>query len=951
MLHVACATVYLTMAVLVVARRPGAGLNWACGALILCFCAWSACLAVSHHPSTSPPTAELFYDLGSVAWGSFASLTVLFIAVFWRFRHLRARWFWAALVIPPAVVIHAQWTGKLAAAYPSYPWGHGFLWRDSPSATFYIAYYVLYMVGGLGALLVGSFASGPPVRRRQARIIVLSAVLPLLAGSLTDVWLPRSGVHGIPNMAPDFTVVWVLGLVYAIVRYRMLELTPAVAADRVVAIMPDALFLLQPEGRIAWANPAAAALLGRPEAALREMFIADAFQIPSPSVPARQALLRSGRRDLGVRRKDGAELAVSLSVAEIRGGLGELAGWVAVASDVTARNQAEIELRQARDTLESRVMERTLELQQVNRRLVGEISERQRSEEHYRLLIESMQEGLWVLDPEDRTTLVNPRLASILGCAPLELVGRELVDFLDEASRAACVEALRDARRGQAGQGDWQLRAWAGPGNGNGNGNGTGTGTTERRRISAIVQLSPLFDGGGYLGAVLTVMDVTERESMRAQLSRAERLASMGLLAAGVGHEINNPLTFVIGNLEEIVRMTGTEARDVPVGREAARRLAEEALAGTFRVREIVKELRRFSRADTHQVSPIDVHEAIEDAIKLAHNEIRSRARLVRELDATVPLAMANRMGLSQVVLNLLLNAGQAIGEGHPDRNEICIRTALAGERVSISVRDTGSGIRPEDLDKIFDPFFSTKPESEGQGLGLAICHELVAAAGGQILVTSTVGQGTEFVISLRASRARAEAAVGALAEPVPGPPSLASMSVSASMSAPTPVRTPVRTPAPAPSDVLPRALIVDDEDLVRRVLRRQLEGVFRVDDVASAERALALLASDPGYDVIFCDMMMPGMSGMAFAAWISEHVPDLARRIVLMTGGAFTVEAERYLEHAANPVLEKPFQTAQVRHLARDLLVRLGRRTARPGAIPGSEEMTPPTTPDAISE
>jgi CheY-like chemotaxis protein len=404
----------------------------------------------------------------------------------------------------------------------------------------------------------------------------------------------------------------------------------------------------------------------------------------------------------------------------------------------------------------------------------------------------------------------------------------------------------------------------------------------------------------------------------------------MGLLAAGVGHEINNPLTFVIGNLEEIVRQAGApSARPGVAPSGGVAKLAEEALAGTFRVREIVKELRRFSRAETHAISAVDVHEAIEDAIKLAHNELRFRARLVRQFDLGSPLAMANRTGLSQVVLNLLLNAGHAIGEGHPDANEIRIRTARVGDGVSITVSDTGSGISPEHLGRIFDPFFSTKPESEGQGLGLAICHEIVATAGGNIQVTSALGRGTEFVISLRAGQAPA---LEGPASTQPGPAATA-----------PPAPRPVSPPGQAlvgPGDDRPRALIVDDEDLVRRVLRRQLDGAFRVEDVASAQGARALLATDPAYDLVFCDMMMPGMSGMALADWIAAHAPALRGRLVFMTGGAFTVEAQRYLAQAANPVLEKPFQAVQVLQVARELLARLGTWSGR-RREPGAGETT----------
>jgi PAS domain S-box-containing protein len=884
MLHVACACVYLTMAVLVIARRPREPLNRACGALILCFFHWSACLAVSHHPDASRATAQLFYSIGSLAWGSFASLTVLFIAVFWRPTLLRWPWFWVALVLPPIIVIEAQWTGRLATAYPLFPWGHGFVWRDSLQTNFFIAHYAIYMVGALALLLVASFSAGtPPVRRVQARIIVFSAILPLVAGSLTDVELPRAGAFVVPNMAPDFTIIWVFGLVYAIVKYRMLELTPAVAADRVVETMSDALFLVQPDGCIAWANPAAVGLFGYAITELRGQSISHFLDEDRGGEP----LLRSGRHDLAVRRKDGHRLEIVLSMAEIRGGLAELAGWVCVATDVTARSLAEAELRRAHDTLESRVVERTEELQRLNIRLVSEIGERKRSEDHYRLLIESMHEGLWVLDQDDRTTLVNSCLGTILDFSPAELLGRPLLDFVGEASTALCRETLRNAHRGQAGQGDWQLSGRDG------------------KTRNTIVQLSPLRgEAGAYLGCVVTVMDVTERESMRAQLSRAERLASMGLMAAGVGHEINNPLTYVIGNLEEIARTVEQHPAGLIAAIPPVAALAREALKGTYRVREIVKELRRFSRAENHHGPAIDAHDAIEEAIKVAQAEIRPRARLVRKFAPRLPAVEANRTGLSQVMLNLLLNAAQSIVEGAPEENEIRVQTWHDGDGVSIQVSDTGTGIRPEHLDKIFDPFFSTKQASDGQGLGLAISHEIIAAAGGRLSVKSRLGAGTEFVITLRE---------GILADGAVPLPLLVDTSLGAA-----------NNPASPAAVAQARILIIDDEDLIRRVLIRQLERYFRVVDVASAEQAKELLTADPHFDLLFCDMMMPGMSGMALADWIHSRAPTLTQRIIFMTGGAFTRHAETYLASAANPVLEKPFQAGQVLKVARETLGRL---------------------------
>jgi PAS domain S-box-containing protein len=906
LLHILCGSVYLAMAVLVVARRPRETLNRICGVLILCFALWCATLAVCHYPHVSKPTARLFYNLGSFAWGSFASLAVLFLAAFWRPSLLRSKAFVAALVLPALVIIHAQWTGRLAADYVQRPWGYAFVWQNSLQANFFTGYYSLYMLVSLGLLLVGARREKAPVRRRQARIIVTSALLPLAMGSLTDVWLPRAGIHIVPNMAPDFTLIWVLGLVYAIVRYRMLELSPRVAADRVVETMSDALFLVDAQGRIAWPNPAASRLFGQSLDDLRRMTLTD---LMGRSLPFGEPRQDPGRRDVTVKHKDGTELVVNLSMSEIRGGLGELVGWVCLATDITSRKRVETELRQARDALESRVAERTRELQQANGLLRSEITERKRSEDGYRLLIESMHEGLWVLDGEDRTTLVNSRLGHILGLEPGEIVGRFISDFADERSVVACNEALQRAHAGVAGQGDWHLRHKDG------------------RRLSTIVQVSPLrSEGGGYRGCVLTVMDVTEREGMQAQLARAERLASLGLLAAGVGHEINNPLTYVILNLEEIAAVTARRAADPALADLAG--LSAEALEGARRVQEIVKDLRRFSRSEPRPVAAIDVHDALEDAIRLGRNEVRFRARLVRQFGAELPRVMANLGSLSQVFLNLIVNAAHAIDEGQASRNEIRIRTWSSGNEVMVELADTGKGIAAEDVGRIFDPFFSTKEVSDGLGLGLAICHETIASLGGRILVDSRVGQGSRFLVALKiaapagAAAATAEvAAAPQTATATPPSPAPAPASVHAP-SLDTATATATTANAAAPAEDRARILVVDDEDLVRRTMERLLAKHFRVVTATSGVHARQLIEEDAtGFDLVFCDLMMPEMSGMALADWVAARVPELSARLVFMTGGVFTVQGQRFLANAPNPTLEKPFRPEEVIDLARQTL------------------------------
>ena len=902
LLHLTCAGLFLALSVLVVARRPAATLNRTCGLLIFSFAFWSACLSVSHYPQVSKETAARFYTIGSFAWGSFASLAALFMAAFWRASVLRSKAFILGLCLPPIACVYAQATGHMAADYLARPWGYSYVWRDGPAAALFSLYYAVFLVGGLGVLLAGAYKDSSRVKRRQAWIIVLSAAPPLMLGSLTDVVLPRAGIYAWPNMAPDFTLIWVAGLVYAIVRYRMLELRPAVAADRVLDALSDAVFLIDNEGHIVWPNPAAVTLFRRSPDELRRMTTSDLLG----SAPAGTT---SVRHELTIHRQGAEDVEVAYATMPIRGDLDELIGWVGVATDVTARKRHETALRQARDALETRVAERTGELQAVNRRLLTEIAERKRSEEHYRLLIESMHEGVLVLDGDDKAVMVNSRLGQILGCVPTALLGKPLLTLVDGQSTAACTDALARAHAGTAAEGDWRFRREDG------------------RVLSAIVQLSPLRgDGDQGRGCVLTVMDVTERETMQAQLVRAQRLASLGMLAAGVGHEINNPLTYVSLNLEQIGQLAAAGPPGDPQRDEVAL-LAREALEGTKRVQDIVKDLRRFSRGETRPLTAIDVHEALDDAIRLAHHEVRFRARLLRGYGAGVPRVLANAGSLSQVFLNLIVNAAHAIPEGHMANNEIRIRTWSGAQEVMIELADTGKGIPPEDMERLFDPFFSTKQANDGLGLGLAICHETIASLGGRIFVGSQVGQGSRFLIALKPAGDDALArepdddlaANGGVAPPSRPAPA-----------APTvPDTTVARDAGDAPARSRARILIVDDEDLVRRTIKRILERHFDVSDVASGEEARGLLAQDPGFDLVLCDLMMPGLSGMGLADWVAVNAPRMAPRMVFMTGGAFTREAEQFLKRIGNPTLEKPFDSGRVLEIARQTLERLGTTAA----------------------
>jgi signal transduction histidine kinase len=248
--------------------------------------------------------------------------------------------------------------------------------------------------------------------------------------------------------------------------------------------------------------------------------------------------------------------------------------------------------------------------------------------------------------------------------------------------------------------------------------------------------------------------DVTERIHVQRNLMVADRMASIGMLAAGVAHEINNPLAAVTGNLELAARDIAALALE-PGDPLALERLAAglaDAREAADRVRDIVRDLNVFSRAGDDGSGPVDVHRVLDSSLRLARNVIRNRARVVREY-GDVPPVLANESRLGQVFLNLLVNAAQAMPDGRPEANEIRLRTHTEPGWVVVEVVDTGRGMSADVQQRLFRPFFTTKPAGVGTGLGLAICHQIVNAVHGTIAVHSELGRGTTFRVRLPTGR------------------------------------------------------------------------------------------------------------------------------------------------------------------------------------------------------
>ncbi len=516
----------------------------------------------------------------------------------------------------------------------------------------------------------------------------------------------------------------------------------------------------------------------------------------------------------------------------------------------------------------------------------------QERERWFSTTLRSIADAVVMVDLAGKITFMNPAAEALTGQKGVDAIGKHARDVLrlNDAhavplEEAPLATALREKRSIELQEASLLNVA-----------------TGAQRLISD--SASPVIDGGETLGAVMVFRDVTEKKKLQKQLEVVDRLTSLGTMAAGVAHEINNPLAVVVTNAEFIAEELANHRAELGDGasQAAGRRMDGIAQAlsdlkeAASRIGGIVSNLRTFSRPAQRGVGVVDVARCIDWAIRTTSHEFHHRARLVTRLQE-VPAVSADEGRLGQVFINLLVNAAHSITPGNADRNEVAISTWTDDKGwLNVEVTDTGSGIAEELLPRIFEPFFTTKAVGEGSGLGLSISHGIVTSLGGDLRVESEPGRGTKFLVLLP-----------------PAPPGKAES----------------QGAAPGPSSQLRgRILVVDDDAMVLRVIRRILQdhGVVCME---SAQAALALIERGERFDVIFSDVMMPTMTGVEFYEALLARDPELAERVVFLSGGAITAKVDDFLRTVPNLRVEKPFSVSHFRQMIQKLLAASGRAPA----------------------
>ncbi|HSB53313.1 MAG TPA: ATP-binding protein, partial [Gemmatimonadales bacterium] len=476
------------------------------------------------------------------------------------------------------------------------------------------------------------------------------------------------------------------------------------------------------------------------------------------------------------------------------------------------------------------------------------------SEERYRRLFSAATDAIVTLDRQGMITSFNEAAEALWNVRAAEVVGNRWDKVLSFESPVMVAEQIARALTGESGSFEAWIRRH------------------DAERCVVAMSFSPLVEDGSTTAVLGIVRDVSEQRRVQSQLLQAEKMSAIGQLVGGMAHEINNPLASILVNMELLL----SEAKD-PSQLETLTAIKTE----TDRAAQIVRNLLTYVRGQGSARTVLDLRDAVRGAVALRRNQLlNSQISVEVHLPAEPVLVSGNKVNLQQVLMNLLMNAEQAI-RAHRGRGSLWVRLVVNDGLGVITVDDDGPGIPPEMLSRIFDPFYTTKPEGEGTGLGLSVTAGIVADHHGRISAAERPGGGARFTVELPLHEG--------------GPRVIP--------------EEPVR-PILAPSDAAQRGriLLLDDEpDIRRSVSRFLIKTGWQVDLADSGEEGLRLLGQGE-YAVVLCDLRMPGMSGHEFYRRLQAQGSPAVDHLVFMTGDVLSPEASRFLQEAARPVLSKPF-------------------------------------------
>jgi PAS domain S-box-containing protein len=605
--------------------------------------------------------------------------------------------------------------------------------------------------------------------------------------------------------------------------------------------MQEGMFFTTPEGNVVDANPALVRMLGYGS---KEELKARNFRDMYVDPATRDALVRELEaknsiqdREIVLRHKSGRNvhcLASGFAVRDSRGRISRIQGTLV---DVTERLEIERRLRQ--------------------------------EQEFVRRLIANFPDVIAVLDLEGRYSYVSERVRDVLGNSPQEYIGEELGGRANPEDRAKLREAFRKIRASEAPQVQVEFRTQHRDGN------------WRILRASA----GPIYEEGRINGIVASARDVTDSKRFEEQLAQNEKFAAMGQMLIGAAHELNNPLTAILG-VGDLMRQRAAD--------DSARRHADIVLQQARRAAEIVQDLAAFSRPVAQGRSEIRLAELVKRVVQDQRERLRAKNISVDfSAPDSLPLIEGDPKLLAQAFVNIVTNAEQAVSSVR-DRGTLRISLSASGDQVSAAFSDDGPGIAVEDQQRIFDPFFTTKRPGGGSGLGLTISLAVVKEHGGAIEVHSEKGAGATIRVSLPV--ARGQSGIFDAGEAQKAPDRLQGLSERS-------------------------VLVVDDEESIREIVQEGLSARgLKVDCAASVADARSRLA-ERTYDIVLCDLNLPGLPGTELLQRLGEHAEQSPQAFVFMTGDLVEPARAAALREKGAHILQKPFHVSALASFLAELL------------------------------
>jgi PAS domain S-box-containing protein len=605
--------------------------------------------------------------------------------------------------------------------------------------------------------------------------------------------------------------------------------------------LSEGIVFTTPEGLILDANPALVRMLGyQTKQELLQRNIAEIYDDPTARQRIISILEERGsiqNNELVLRGKDGRKVHCLTSGFALRDASGRVVRLQGTLVDVTERDEIEKQLH--------------------------------REQQFVRRLLEYFPDMIAVVDREGRFTYLSERTRDVLGVAPQEYLGRIIGGATHPEDRQYLTKLVQDVLEGRSEHSQIESRVRH------------ADGSWRTLRTAA----RPMLDEDGrIIGLVASIRDVTELSLAEQKTTQGEKLAAMGQMLAGAAHELNNPLTAILG-VSDLLRERATD--------DATRRQVDLVLQQARRAAAIIQDLLAFSRPAVHGREKLRLDEVLRDVLREQSAALKKKNIMVKfDPPAEVSLVEGDRRLLSQVFSNLVINAEQSIGSVR-DHGAIEISLRHLNESVSVTVSDDGPGISSENISKIFDPFFTTKRPGGGSGLGLTIGLAVAKDHGGTIEVTSTPGAGATFHVFL-------PVAAGETGRSPQQP-------------------RPVAKSAPSAPEVLAgrTVLVVDDEESIREIIQEGLSlRRMKVHAVESCERALAYLEANT-CDVVICDFNLPGMSGEEFLERLSTgRSTAQLPQFVFITGELVDEELSGRLRQKGARALQKPFQLGALANL-----------------------------------